>query len=76
VEFQQGEAVRPELLASYVDILARVIDGVCEPILSLGEIEPLAFDSCLESIRDWGQRPNAAYRYAVSWAEGRRPESE
>ena len=76
MEFQQGEAVRPELLASYVDILARVIDGVREPILSLGEIEPLAFDSCLESIRDWGQRPNAAYRYAVSWAEGRRPESE
>jgi SAM-dependent methyltransferase len=69
-------AGQPELLAAYVDNLVRVIDGVREPILRLGEIEPMAFDSCLESIRDWGQRPDAAYWYAVSWAEGRRPESE
>jgi SAM-dependent methyltransferase len=38
-------AGQPELLTAYVDNLARVIDGVLEPILSLGEIEPLAFDS-------------------------------
>jgi SAM-dependent methyltransferase len=69
-------AGQPELLAAYVDNLVRVIDGVRELILSLGEIEPIAFDSCLESIRDWGQRPDAAYWYAVSWAEGRRPEPE
>jgi hypothetical protein len=47
----------------------RILQGVREPILALGEFEA-AFDECLEAIRAWGRRPDAALWYAVSWAEG------
>jgi SAM-dependent methyltransferase len=66
-------AGQPQLLAAFVENLIGVLHGVREPILSLGEIEPSAFDSCLKAIRVWGHRPDAAYWYAISWAEGRRP---
>jgi SAM-dependent methyltransferase len=65
-------AGQPELLAAYVDNLVRIMQGVREPILQLGEFEPVSFDQALAAIRDWGRRPDAAYWYAISWAEGRR----
>jgi ubiquinone/menaquinone biosynthesis C-methylase UbiE len=65
---------QPELLAGYVDNLVRILEGVREPILALGEFEVATFDACLQAVRDWGRRPDAAFWYAVSWAEGRRPE--
>jgi ubiquinone/menaquinone biosynthesis C-methylase UbiE len=61
-----------ELLLGHVDNLARILEGVREPILALGEFEPATFDACISSIRDWAHRPDAAFWYAVSWAEGRR----
>jgi ubiquinone/menaquinone biosynthesis C-methylase UbiE len=67
-------AGQPDLLAAYVDNLIRILQGVREPILSLGEFEPASFDECLAAIRCWGRRPDAAFWYAVSWAEGQRPE--
>jgi SAM-dependent methyltransferase len=66
-------AGQPGLLAAYVDNLVRVLQGAREPIFRLGEFGPESFDECLEAIRRWGQRPDAAYWYAVSWAEGERP---
>jgi hypothetical protein len=49
------------------------LQGVREPILALGEIEAAFFDDCVDAIRKWAERPDAALWYAVSWAEGRRP---
>jgi SAM-dependent methyltransferase len=69
-------AGQPQLLDAFVENLVGVMKGVREAILSLGEIEPAAFDSCLDAVREWGRRPDAAYWYAISWAEGRRPDSE
>jgi len=66
-------AGQPELLAAYVDNLVRIMEGVHEPILHLGEFEPASFDQAIAAIRQWGLRPDAAYWYAISWAEGRRP---
>lgn len=66
-------AGQAELLAAYVDNLVRIMQGVRDPILRLGEFEPASFDQALQAIRDWGRRPDAAYWYAVSWAEGQRP---
>ena len=63
-------AGQPELLAAYVENLARILEGVREPILALGEFDAATFDSCLAGIRAWGDRPDAAYWYAVAWAEG------
>ena len=68
-------AGQPELLAAYTDNLVRILDGARQPILKLGEFEQTSFDECLQAIRVWGQRPDAAYWYAFSWAEGVRPES-
>jgi ubiquinone/menaquinone biosynthesis C-methylase UbiE len=61
-----------ELLAAYVENVIGILEGVREAILSLGEFEPASFDACLAALRDWARRPDAAFWYAVSWAEGRR----
>jgi SAM-dependent methyltransferase len=65
-------AGQPELLAGYVENLARILEGVRDPILSLGEFDSEYFDGCLAALRNWANRPDAAFWYAVSWAEGRR----
>jgi SAM-dependent methyltransferase len=66
-------AGQAELLAAYVDNLVRILEGVREPILQLGEFEPASFSQAIRAIREWGKRPDAAYWYAISWAEGQRP---
>jgi SAM-dependent methyltransferase len=66
-------AGEPGLLDTCVDNLVRILQGVRAPILDLGEVEPTFFDSCLAAIRSWGERPDAALWYGISWAEGRRP---
>jgi SAM-dependent methyltransferase len=62
-------------LPAYVDNLIRVIDGVRQPILDLGELDAGYFDDVLAALRRWGERPDAGMWYAVSWAEGRRPDA-
>jgi SAM-dependent methyltransferase len=66
-------AGQPELLAAYVDNLVRILEGVREEILEQGEFDNSAFDTCLSNLRAWGNRPDAAYWYAIAWAEGVRP---
>jgi len=63
-------AGQPELLAAYVDNLVLILEGVREQILSQGEIDRAMFDACIAAIRAWGRRPDAAYWYAIAWAEG------
>jgi SAM-dependent methyltransferase len=70
--FFGGCAGQPEF-GAYVDNLVRILDGVRRPILDLGVFDEPAFDVCLAALRSWGERPDAAMWYAVSWAEGRRP---
>ena len=59
-------------LPAYVDNLVRILDGVRQPILDLGEVDAGYFDDVLTALRRWGERPDAGMWYAVSWAEGRR----
>jgi SAM-dependent methyltransferase len=66
-------AGQPDLLRAYVDNLIGVLLSVRGPILSIGEYNAGSFDECVVAIRDWSERPDAAYWYAVSWAEGERP---
>lgn len=61
---------QPELLAAYVDNLVSILEGVREQIFEQGELDRTTFDECLAAIRAWGRRPDAAYWYAVAWAEG------
>jgi SAM-dependent methyltransferase len=60
-------------LGAYVENLVRILDGVREPILEVGEVDATFLDECLAAIRRWGERPDAAFWYATSWAEGVRP---
>jgi SAM-dependent methyltransferase len=60
-------------LGAYVENLIRILDGVRQPILDVGEVDVAGFDAGLAALREWGSRPDAAMWYAVSWAEGRRP---
>jgi len=66
-------AGQPDLLLGFVDNLVRILEGVREPILALGQFDAPAFSTCLTTIRHWAQRPDAAFWYAVSYAEARRP---
>jgi ubiquinone/menaquinone biosynthesis C-methylase UbiE len=64
---------QPKLLLGHVDNLVRILEGVRDPILALGEFESATFDACIHAVREWAHRPDAAFWYAVSWAEARRP---
>jgi ubiquinone/menaquinone biosynthesis C-methylase UbiE len=66
-------AGQPELLLGFVDNLVRILEGVRDPILALGQFDAQSFATCLTTIRHWAHRPDAAFWYAVSWAEARRP---
>jgi SAM-dependent methyltransferase len=62
---------QPELLKTCVENLISIMEGVREPILSLGEVDASAFEHVISEFRKWGDRPDAAIWYAISWAEGR-----
>jgi ubiquinone/menaquinone biosynthesis C-methylase UbiE len=66
-------AGQPELLLGFVDNVVRILEGVREPILRLGQFDDQSFAACLHAVRHWAHRPDAAFWYAVSWVEGRRP---
>jgi hypothetical protein len=68
-------ASEAEPSADYVDNLVRILDGVRDSILSQGEFDRASFDTNLGAIRVSGKRPDAALWYAVSFTEGRRPDT-
>ncbi|HEX3146883.1 MAG TPA: methyltransferase domain-containing protein [Gemmataceae bacterium] len=59
-------------LRAYTENLARILEGVRERILELGDMDAAGFEAILKSLREWASRPDAALWYATSWAEGRR----
>lgn len=61
-----------ELLVGHAENVIRILEGVRTPILALGDFDEDAFDECLAAVRRWARRPDAAFWYAVSYAEGRR----
>src|SRR5262249_10124665 len=66
-------AGQPELLLGFVDNLVRILEGVRDPILALGQYDAQSLAHCLTTTRQWAHRPDAAFWYAVSYAEARRP---
>ena len=63
-----GEA---DVFPAYVANIITIVEGVREAILDLGEVDDRTFDECLANLRHWGERPDAALWYGISWAEGR-----
>jgi ubiquinone/menaquinone biosynthesis C-methylase UbiE len=56
----------------YIENLIGVIAGAKEQLLKQGLFEEQKFDQIIASFQKWGQQPDSALWYAVSWAEGRK----
>jgi ubiquinone/menaquinone biosynthesis C-methylase UbiE len=56
----------------YVENLAIILEEAREPILATG-LGQSDFAATLASLRQWKRRPDAAFWFAMSWAEGVRP---
>jgi len=64
-----GEPAFPLLVENFAGIL----EGARETIMKFDLLAPSAFDAAISELRRWGERPDAALWYAVSWAEGTVP---
>ena len=65
-------AGQTELFRAYVENLAGILRGVRDFMLKESLIDAAEFDFAIEELATWGRRADAAFWYAVSWAEGRR----
>jgi SAM-dependent methyltransferase len=57
----------------YVQNFIAILRGARAEIASQQLVEVAAVDRACEEMAAWGQRPDAAFWYAMSWAEGARP---
>jgi SAM-dependent methyltransferase len=55
--------------------LEKILVGARDVIRATAHIEPEFFDQALAELRSWGTRPDAAFWFAMCWAEGIRPEN-
>jgi SAM-dependent methyltransferase len=67
--FYGGCAGQPRF-KDYVDNLIGVLAGVRGAILGYDFLTAADFDQTLDNLRAWRERPDAAFWYAINWAEG------
>ena len=56
-----------------VENLASILDGARGETLAGGGVDASTIDAALASLREWGERPDAAFWFSMSWAEGVKP---
>jgi len=61
-----GEARFPELIENMTGLLR----GARDPIVGSGLLGAREFDFAIEELGRWARRPDAAFWYAIFWAEG------
>ena len=66
-----GNSAFPDIVLN----LERILTGARALIVSTARISELAFDRAISALKDWSGRPDAAFWFAMCWAEGLRPES-
>jgi ubiquinone/menaquinone biosynthesis C-methylase UbiE len=59
--------------APLVSNLINILTGARETILSQSLLHSDTLEQTLAALREWGRRPDAAFWYAINWAEGVRP---
>ena len=59
-----------EKFAGLVGNLVGIMGGARGAVLKYGLYDPTYYDAALESIWEWGKRPDAAFWYGICWAEG------
>jgi SAM-dependent methyltransferase len=56
-----------------VENLEKILLGARSLILTTAHIDEPTFDQTIVALEDWGRRPDAAFWFAMCWAEGTRP---
>jgi ubiquinone/menaquinone biosynthesis C-methylase UbiE len=64
-----GHVTFQPLVSNLITILVVARDA----ILSQSLLDRTVLDQALAALKEWGQRPDAAFWYAISWAEAIRP---
>jgi SAM-dependent methyltransferase len=59
-----------------VENLQKILVGARALILSTAHVEEDAFDQAIGALETWSTYPDAAFWFAMCWAEGARPETE
>ena len=68
-----GACAGEPAFAQLVDNMASLVLGAREAIVGDGLLPASVFDSSLTELRRFRDRPDGAFWYAVSWAEGTKP---
>lgn len=58
----------------YVENLNGVLESAREVIIQAGLLDQKSFSGAIDALKVWGDRSDAAFWHALSWAEGVRPE--
>lgn len=66
-----GEATFPLFVAN----LAAILRGARGAVLATSDLDPEYFERALGALDEFARRPDGAFWYGMSWAEGRRPPS-
>ena len=56
-----------------IDNLHGVLLGARDTVVEQNLCDPDYYDAALPSLLEWSHRPDAAFWYAIYWAEGTRP---
>lgn len=65
-----GSCAGHPTFAVVVANLVHILEGARATVLAHALLDSASLDAALDALRDWGNRPDAAFWYAISWAEG------
>jgi len=57
----------------FVNNVAGILIGARADLLATGQVSETEVDRGVAALHEWSKRPDAAFWYTASWAEGRRP---
>jgi SAM-dependent methyltransferase len=68
-----GSCASSPIFADIAENLEKILVGARSLIIATARIEDAAFDQGIGALKEWSNRPDAAFWFAMCWAEGRRP---
>lgn len=71
-----GSCAGSETFDAIVDNTRDILAGAADVVVELDLIDAASVRAALEELAQWRTRPDAAFWYTMSWAEGRRPKAE
>jgi len=68
-----GSCAGQPSFAAFVENAAQILEGARDATIAAGALDPVMFEDAVATLRGWGERPDAAIWFTMSFAEGRRP---